>query len=103
MIRIALCLVCFALAGTASANPDRHLGDTVRANIAAQTIDMSPDYAGRPVPGASGRRAADAMIRYQTGKLKPLLKTNGKTELGAQGGAKDSDSATAPLVSSAPN
>ena len=56
------------MATAANAGPERDLGATVRANLAAQVIDPDPDYSGVPLPGTSGRRAADAMIRYQTGK-----------------------------------
>ena len=43
------------------------------------------------------------MIRYQTGKLKPLLKTNGKTDLGSQGGAGDNQTVSIPLIAGGPN
>lgn len=89
-----------AMAATAAvAEPERDLGASVRANIAAQVVDLNPDYSNRPAAGTSGRRAADAMIRYQTGRLKPLLKTNGKTDLGAQGGAGDAPTVSIPLIS----
>ena len=80
------------------AGPERDLGASVRADIAAEVVDMNPDYRDRPVTGTSGRRSADAIIRYQTGRLKPLLKTNGKTELGAQGGAGDAPTVSIPLI-----
>ena len=101
--RLVLAAVMPALLTVASgahAGPDRDLGSSVHNNIAAQAIDPAPDYTGQPFPGTSGRRAADAVIRYQTGKLKPLLKTNGKTDVGTQGGSNDSASAVAPLVAS---
>ena len=82
-----------------AAGPEADLGATVRHNMAVQVIDMHPDYTGRPTPGTSGRRAADGMIRYQTGKLKPLLRTNGKSDLGGQGGAGDEPTVSIPLIS----
>ncbi len=72
----------------------------MRADVSAQVIDMNPDYSGRPIAGTSGRRAADAMIRYQTGKLKPLLRTNGKPDIGSQGGAGEEPTVSIPLISS---
>lgn len=88
----------------ASAGPERDLGASVRANIAAQAVDLNPDYSNSPASGTSGRRAVDSIIRYQTGRLKPLLKTNGKTDLGAQGGAGDAPTVSIPLISTgAPN
>ncbi len=106
MIQTKLILAAAALAAATSADagPDRGLGATVRANIAAQAVNLDPDYANSPVTGTSGRRAADAMIRYQTGQLKPLLKINGKTDLGSQGGAGDAPTVSIPLISTgAPN
>ena len=90
-----------AMVATAGqAGPDRNLGVTVRANIAAQVIDPDPDYSNMPLPGTSGRRAADAMIRYQTGKLKPLLKTNGKADGFGQGAQGEEPTVSIPLISS---
>ena len=87
----------------ANAGPERDLGATVRNNVVVQTIDPAPDYAGVPDPGYNGRRAADAMIRYQPGNLTPLLKPNGKSDLGGQGGAGDEPTVSIPLISSGPN
>lgn len=93
-----------SLAATAAAaepwqqHQEAELGASVTANIASQTIDMDPHYAGVPAPGSNGRRSADALVRYETGKLKPLIKTNGKTDLGGQGGAQDTPSAAIQLL-----
>lgn len=107
MIMVRALLIGGALAITATvaqAEPEHDLGASVRANAAAQIVDAAPDYSSSPVARTSGRRAADAMIRYQTGRLKPLFKTNGKTELGAQGGASDAPTVSIPLISTgAPN
>ncbi len=101
MTRLPL-LVLLLAAATARAGPDPELGSTVHANVAVQTINRDPDYTGIPLPGTSGRRAADAAIRYQTGKLKPLLKTNGRTDIGGQGGAGDAPTVSIPLIESGP-
>ena len=100
-------LIVFAVAligAPALAVSDRNLGAAVKADVAVQVINPNPDY-GDALPGASGRRMVDATIRYQTGKLKPLLKTNGKTDIGGQGGASDAPTVSIPLVStgSSPN
>jgi len=100
---IFVATILTGLAATAAvAGPDPDLGATVRGNVASQAIDIDPHYAGIPAEGSNGRRAADALIRYETGKLKPLLRTNGKTDVGAQGGAQDTPSSTVSLVG-APN
>ena len=100
MIRLVFVVASLAAIGTpASAGPDPMLGASVNTNVAAQVVDPHPDYRGRPFAGTSGRRMADAMIRYQTGKLKPLIKTNGKTDLGGQGGASDEQTVSIPLIS----
>jgi len=99
MSRMAFVAVLSGVASAAYAGPDPDLGSSVRANVAAQVIDMHPDYAGRSAV-TSGRRASDAVIRYQTGKLKPLLRTNGKTDIGSQGGAGDEPTVSIPLISS---
>ena len=90
--------VALGLAGMAVAGPDPLLGSSVRANIAVQTINMNPRYVGDIQPGDNGQRATDAVIRYRTGKLKPLLRTNGKPDLGAQGGAQDTPTINIPLL-----
>ena len=100
ILRFILAFAATLVATVAVAGPDRDLGVIVRSNIAVQSVERTPDYSDRPFPGTSGRRAADAVIRYQTDKIKPLLKTNGKTDVGAQGGSNDSSSSTAPLVTS---
>ncbi len=93
-ITLAIVAIVGACSTTALAGPDPSLGETVRANIAVQTIDLDPHYAGVPTAGDNGQRAVDAVTRYRTGKLKPLLKINGKPDLGSQGGADDSPAAS---------
>lgn len=96
---MVLGVVVAGSAGAASAGPDRYLGASVRANVDAQVVDHDPDYSAKPAAGFNGRRAADAMIRYQTGQLKPLFKTNGRTDVGTQGGASDAPTVSIPLIS----
>jgi hypothetical protein len=66
---------------------DPGFGLVTDGNIAAQTVDMRPEYAGVPIEGASGQRSADAYRRYQTGNVKKLYKTTGESAVGQQGGA----------------
>lgn len=99
MIRAMMATVLLTTAGVAMAGPDRDLGASVRADIEEQVVDMNPDYRDRPITGTSGRRSADAIIRYQTGQLKPLFRINGKTDLGSQGGAGDAPTVSIPLIS----
>jgi hypothetical protein len=68
---------------------DAGLGSTVDNLIAAQTIDMTPEYAGIPMEGSNGQRAADAYRRYLSGNVKKLLSVTGTAEVGSQGGAVD--------------
>jgi len=82
----------------ALAGPDPELGATVNNNRDVQIVNPNPNYAGIPAPGSNGRRSTDAMIRYETGQLKPLIKTNGKTDLGGQGGATDTPTVLIPLL-----
>ena len=82
----------------ALAGPEAELGATVIHNRLIQTINPDPNYDGLPQPTSNGRRSSDAMIRYETGHLKPLLKTNGKTDVGGQGGAEDGPTVMVPLL-----
>lgn len=87
-----LSVVALLAAAPAWADAERQLGATVNSNIVAQTIDMDPHYAGVLTEGGSGRRSADAVVRYKLGKLKPLLRADTRTEVGRQGGAGDTNS-----------
>jgi glycine betaine/choline ABC-type transport system substrate-binding protein len=66
---------------------DSGLGQTVDSIIAAQAIDMYPEYAGVPLEGSNGKRSVDAYRRYQSGNVKKLLKQTGEAQVGSQGGA----------------
>lgn len=74
--RITLLLAAAAaLAGCAT--PVRDLGLSVQNNIVAQVVDLEPVYAGVPIEGSSGRRAADAVKRYNDGAVKALAAPGG--------------------------
>jgi hypothetical protein len=68
---------------------DPGFGQTVENNIVAQTIDMTPNYAGVPGAGANGKRSTDAYRRYQSGNVKKLLSVAGDSRIGSQGGAAE--------------
>ena len=93
---VAAAVVLGAVPALAGSDPE--FGATVRNNRDAQIINPNPNYAGLPPPSGNGKRSADAMIRYETGHLKPLLKTNGKTDVGGQGGADDAPTIMVPLL-----
>jgi hypothetical protein len=75
---------------------DNGLGETVDSIIAAQAIDMDPEYAGVPLEGGNGKRSVDAYRRYQSGNVKKLLKQTGEATVGAQGGATEQIITTPP-------
>lgn len=75
-------------AGPAPYSPqDSGLGQTVDSIIAAQAIDMEPEYAGVPMEGSNGKRSVDAFRRYKNGTVKKLLSVSGEARVGDQGGA----------------
>jgi len=56
--------------GLAACTPiDEGFGDSVRTNIAVQTVDPDPAYDG-PWEEASGAKTAAAVERYRTDKVK---------------------------------
>jgi hypothetical protein len=71
------------------AGADPEFGSTVRRNIEVQTIDMEPRYEGTLMEGGNGRRTVAAVQRYLEGRVKPLLKASGASEVGQQGGATE--------------
>ena len=83
---------------SAAAGPDPDLGAAINHNVDVQLVNPNPNYVGIPAAGSNGRRATDAMIRYNTGQLKPLIKTSGKNDLGGQGGANDTPTVLVPLL-----
>ena len=76
-----------ALWAPAVATEDKQFGCTVRQNIELQTIDMDPRYEGKLMEGGVGQRSAAAVRRYMTDKVRPLVTQDGRTQVGAQGGA----------------
>lgn len=66
-----LCLLLAGLAASSCAPHDAGLGAAVRHNVALHVIDPRPSYAGQPIAGGSGARAAAAQERYRTGTVKP--------------------------------
>lgn len=62
-----------ALGGCAQEeNLGRDFGNATRHNFAVQIIDPDPSYAREGAPALSGRRAIDALERYQAGKVKKV-------------------------------
>lgn len=80
-------------------NSDRHFGYTVNGNIATQTVDMNPQYAGVPIEGGSGQRSVEAVRRYMQGNVKELYRSDLRAEVGKQGGA---DNVATPTTATAP-
>lgn len=75
--------------GFASADSD--FGCTVRQNIETQTVDMNPKYEGTLMEGGVGQRSAAAVNRYMTDKVRPLIRMDGRSEVGQQGGVAASN------------
>ncbi len=92
-----------AFADAAHAAPDRDLGSSVRHNVAVQIANPYRRFRNTLTEGGDGERAVDSLTRYRTGKLKPLLKANGKSDLGGQGGAVDAPTVAIPLIQNGPN
>lgn len=76
-----------ALSSPAMAVEDKEFGCTVKHNVEVQTVDMDPKYAGTLMEGGIGQRSSAAVRRYQTDKVRPLLKTDGRSQVGGQGGS----------------
>ncbi|WP_439534282.1 hypothetical protein [Polymorphobacter sp.] len=74
---------------TACETPDPDFGYSVRRNGVLQVVNMQPVYAGVPMEGGDAVRATDAQRRYLRGQSKTLLKVDGKSGIGEQGGATD--------------
>jgi hypothetical protein len=75
------------------------LGCSVKQNIVTQTVDMNPTYAGTQMEGGVGQRSANAVNRYMNDKIRPLARTDLRSEVGSQGGisaAKDPSGVQAP-------
>lgn len=66
---------------------DAGFGDSVRTNLATQTIDPEPVYNGAEA-SFSGQKAAAAVERYRTDKVKPPKGI--RTTTGVTGGSSGS-------------
>lgn len=64
----AIALVALLVAGCTTSDPQ--FGRVVQHNIVAQAVDLEPTYAGVPIEGGSGQRAAGAVARYLRGAVK---------------------------------
>jgi hypothetical protein len=82
MRMIPLSLAALFVAGAAFAQQTpAGFGDSVRNNIVVQAGDMNPPYRGDAIEGGNGKRSAEAVRRYEDGKIKA---PRGTTASGAQ-------------------
>ncbi|WP_426169803.1 hypothetical protein [Sandarakinorhabdus sp. DWP1-3-1] len=58
------------------------LGNAVDHNVAVQTVDMTPKYAGVPIEGGNGHRSAEAYKRYLAGTVKKPDSTGSRNTMG---------------------
>ena len=66
---------------------DLGYGETHRWNIEQQVVDPDPEYAGEPIEGGYGRRAAQSVDRYNRGQVKqPVDITTTSGGVGTSGG-----------------
>ncbi len=72
MTRPKALLLLPVLLGACATDPQ--IGAAVSNNIAAQTIDLNPQYAGVPLEGSNGERSVNAYRRYLKGVVAPLVK-----------------------------
>jgi hypothetical protein len=79
-------LLMALMSSPAVAGEDKEFGCTVKHNVVTQTVDMDPKYAGTLMEGGVGQRSTAAVRRYQTDKVRTLLRTDGRSQVGAQGG-----------------
>ena len=88
LLPIACGVLVVVLAGCSTApigHEDPGLGEAVKYNAAAQTINPDPVYtAGSALPGDSGVKAAAAAKRYRTDSVKQVetMQTTGGTSGG---------------------
>ncbi len=65
---------------------DPQLGSSVNNNIAAQTIDMNPKYAGVIMEAGTGERNVAAYRRYLKGTVKQPPNSSSRTLTGGDSG-----------------
>ncbi|MFN3592345.1 MAG: hypothetical protein ACK4TG_09170 [Thermaurantiacus sp.] len=85
-----IALVLMTATGAAAQQAPKTFGDSVRHNIAVQAGDMNPQYVGPEIEGGSGQRNADAVTRYQEGRViqpRGLTASGAQIEQGGGGGA----------------
>ena len=57
---------------------DREFGEAASHNIAAQAVDMNPQYAGTPIEGGDATRGAEAYRRFLNGNVKTVMRPDNK-------------------------
>ncbi len=65
---------------------DPQIGAAVTNNIAAQTVDLNPQYAGVPMEGSNGERSVNAYRRYLKGVVAPLVKAEAQKAIPTMAG-----------------
>ena len=76
-------LAAAALLAAPALATDKGLGLITQNNVAAMVVDLNPSYAGVPIEGSNGMLADNAITRYRTGRVKPLLPLSANPNLGA--------------------
>lgn len=81
-------VIAVALVPLAACTPnDTTMGGALRHNMAMQTIDPDPKYAGSPAEGGDGERAAAAVDRYKKGNVKQPEKITTTSGVGTGSGS----------------
>ncbi|SCW85028.1 hypothetical protein SAMN02927924_03359 [Sphingobium faniae] len=84
---ILACCALIPLAAACTPN-DPTLGAAIRTNYAQQVINPDPHYDGQEMEGGDGARAAAAVERYRTDKVKQprTIRTTSGSGSGSGGG-----------------
>lgn len=85
MARPKAILLIPVLLGACATDPQ--IGAAVTNNIAAQAVDLNPQYAGVPIEGGNGERSVNAYRRYLKGVVAPAVKSDPKAPAAMAGGA----------------
>lgn len=87
---VKIVIACLAVAGLAGCAPvDPGFGESLKYDMAAQTIDPDPVYPENGAkPGDNGQKAAKASENYRKGTTKPVqsIGTSSGTSGGGSGG-----------------